>query len=429
MLVLWIILHTILISLAVCCGVYWGFALAIIRTNIRSLPRGVDGVQLADDRGTPEGAVCVVIPAHNERAVIADIVRSLRAQDHPGFTVVLALDRCTDDTRAVAEAAIDADPRFEIIEITDCPPDWAGKVHAVHAGVTRSKSARAADYLLFTDADCQLHPACLRATVALLEGRGLDLLSLHSDQSHRAWFEFAVQPVACLELVRMYPLLRANRHDDKARPFANGQFMLFRATAYHAIGGHEAVKDELLEDIAFARLTLAEGHRPGLLASGGIMSCRMYDNWAQFTRGWKRIFTESANRRSDRLRRAAFRLRVSAIVLPVASLLAILTWYPTWHNDHPILAGFTLASSGVGFIFWLAFAVLFAREGNIPYRTIPLWPWGALLVARILDHAARDLRQGKPTQWGGRTYDRPDRDPRRAPVNARAPHPEPEPAR
>lgn len=429
MLVLWIIFHTALITLAVCCGIYWGVALAIIRTNIRALPTGAEGISIADRRGTPEGRVCVVIPAHDERRVIADLVRSLRAQDHPAFTVVLALDRCTDDTRAVAEAAIDADPRFEIIEITDCPPDWAGKVHAVHAGVTRSESARNADYLLFTDADCHLRPACLRATVALLEDRGLDLLSLHSDQAHRAWFEFAVQPVACLELLRMYPLLRANRHDDRARPFANGQFMLFRARAYHAIGGHRAVKDELLEDIAFARLVFSEGFKPGLLASGGIMSCRMYDDWAQFTRGWKRIFTEAANRRSDRLRRAAFRLRVSAGVLPLASLLAILTWYPSWHTANPVVAGLALAFQGAGFFFWLAFAALFARAGNIPYRTIPLWPVGVWFVARILDQAADDLRGGTPTQWGGRTYDRPDRDPRRATVNARTNHPEPEPAR
>ncbi len=427
MLVLWIIFHTVLVTLAVGGGVYWGFALAIIRTNIRSLPRGGDGVRIADARGTPEGRVCVVIPAHDEREVIADLVRSLRAQDHPDFTAVLALDRCTDDTRAVAEAAIAGDPRFDIVEIRECPRDWAGKVHAVHAGVSRSPLARDAKYLLFTDADCDLNPACLRATTALLEDRGLDLLSLHSDQAHRAWYEFSAQPAACLELLRMYPLLRANRHDDKARPFANGQFMLFRASAYHAIGGHEAVKDELLEDIAFARLTFAEGYKPGLLASGGAMSCRMYDNWGQFTRGWKRIFTESANRRSDRLRRAAFRLRLTTTVMPLASLLAILTWYPTWHNDHPVLAGGILAFSGVGFMFWLAFAVLFAREGNIPYRTIPLWPWGAWLVARILDHAADDLRKGTPTQWGGRTYDRPDRDPRRA--AAAAPQPEPEPVR
>ena len=81
---------------------------------------------------------------------------------------VLALDRCTDDTAALARAAIDGDERFEIIEIDACPGDWAGKVHAVHAGVTRSRGAADAEYLLFADADTLFSPGCIASALALM---------------------------------------------------------------------------------------------------------------------------------------------------------------------------------------------------------------------------------------------------------------------
>ena len=61
--------------------------------------------------------------------------------------VVLALDRCTDDTASLARAEIGNDGRFEIVEIDACPSDWVGKVHGTlefAAGSSDSAVPRAA---------------------------------------------------------------------------------------------------------------------------------------------------------------------------------------------------------------------------------------------------------------------------------------------
>ena len=47
----------------------------------------------------------VVIPAHNEQAVIANLVRDLSAQSYPNADVVVLADHCTDDTAEVAARA------------------------------------------------------------------------------------------------------------------------------------------------------------------------------------------------------------------------------------------------------------------------------------------------------------------------------------
>ena len=387
----------------------WAIALSRIAETLQKLPNARDGVRLA--RTTPPTApIRVVVPAHNEEHEVAGLVESLKAQDHPDLRVTLALDRCTDDTAARARDAIAGDPRFEIVEIDRCPDDWAGKVHAAWTGVTASSFGDATDgHLVFTDADCRFDPACLSATTALLTDRGLDFLSLHSEQSSQDWFERVAQPVACMELLRQYPLLRANRHDANARPFANGQFMLFRADAYHAIGGHESVKDFLLEDIAFARRVRTEGYKGGLLASDGMLRCRMYDSWAAFRTGWKRIYTESANRRSDRLFTASRRLRFATSILPALTLAGLAAWYPLWHHADPWKQLATLAVHALAVIAWAVANAAFARAGRIPIRDLPTWPVGAWLVSNILAEAARDLRAGAPTRWGGREYHLTDR--------------------
>jgi glycosyltransferase involved in cell wall biosynthesis len=347
--------------------------------------------------------VCVVVPAHNEAANIARLIESLRQQDLPSARFVLALDRCTDDTASIAQRAIEGDTRFEIIEINQCPQGWAGKVNAAWTGVQRSAGARDAAYLVFSDADCAFHPGCLRACVALIEERNLDLLSLLSTLSSDHWFEAVVQPAATMELMRQYPLLRANRHDERQRPFANGQFMMFRAAAYTAIGGHEAVREALLEDIAFARLIAARGFRSGLLLADGIVRCRMYDSWPQFKTGWKRIYIEASNRKSRRLSQASRRARLTGSALPALGGASLVGGLLVDAGADPLRVA-AIAFGGIGLIIWTIAMLCVARAGRTPWWAIVFMPFGCWMVGGVLARAARELASGVPTRWGGRDY-------------------------
>lgn len=396
-------------------AVYWAVVLHRVHQTQRRFPTAADGRRLADtpaaSPAAPAPSVLVIAPAHNEADVIEALVHSLRAQDHPNFHAVIACDRCTDNTAGLARRAAYGDPRLRVETIEHCPEGWAGKVNAVHQALLRSPHAADADLLLFTDADCRLHPACLRAASALLDAQHLDMLSLLPDLDAPDWFERTAQPVAGFELIRQYPLTRVNRADARQRAFANGQFMLFRRAAYHAIGGHEPVRDELLEDIALARRIKSAGLRGGLLLSGGMLRCRMYRSWPAFRRGWKRIYTEAANRRSDRLRLAALRLLTTGLALPAATvllaLLAVFRMARAGGEDRPAAALLLLAA--VSLTTWLLGAARLLRHARLPARLAPAWPVGVWHVASILRDAATDLRTGTPTAWGGRTYARPDR--------------------
>ncbi len=384
--------------------VYWSAATYQIVRTTRALPTARAGVGAADAK-PPTEKVCVIVPAHNEAGTIAGLIGTLKTQDYDRLRVVLALDRCTDDTRGVAERAIDRDPRFEIVEITECPADWAGKVHAAWTGFQRSGHAQNAEVLIFTDADTEFDPSCVRACLALARQRRLDMLSLFCTLTTETWFERVVQTAAGFELARQYPLIRANLEDHRRRrPFANGQFMLFDAGAYRAIGGHEGVKEALLEDIAFARRIARSQMRGGLLLADGMVRCRMYDDWAQFRKGWKRIYTESANREPKRLKRYAWRSGLLGMGLPAMALAGLVLAVAGGDGPTRWLAGGVCAAA---MAVWLTGLVAVYRGSGARTEDVLYFPLGAWLVGSIYREAWRDLVTGKPTSWGGREYVRP----------------------
>jgi len=395
-----------LLSLAT--GVYFGVVIHRVRRTRRRLPTAADGLGLPE----PEGgwpALCVVVPAHDEADVIATLVRSLRDQDYPRLRVVLALDRCTDDTEAVARGAIAGDERFEIVIVEDCPDDWAGKVHAVHEGMTRAEGPGGARLLLFTDADTRFEPGLCRAAAALLLDRDLGLLSLLSRLSCTRWYERIVQPAAGFELVRLFPLDVVNR-SRSPRAFANGQFMLFRRELYDAIGGHERVKDALLEDIAFARhlkhrSSMLENASWGVYLSGGLLHCSMYRSWDSFTRGWRRIFTEAAGKRPRAMRKAAWRQRLFNVLFPLACYVSVVAGLVALAAYEAIaIGGLGVGAGAVGAgIYHWALASIYKNQA-VHRAWSFLFPVGAWICAGLQSRAAGELASGAGTTWAGRRY-------------------------
>ncbi len=388
---------------------YWGAVIwHVVRTRLQ-IPTAREGLRhpLLDDQ-LP--SVCVVVPAHNEQACIANVAASILAQNYPSdrLTMVFALDRCTDQTEPVLRAALgdDADRRARIVRIDQCPQGWAGKVNAMWTAVTNDPAAGRADLLLFADADTALAPDCIRACLGLMRSRNLGMLSLLSTLTRDRWFERIAQPVAGMELVRMYPLTRTN-FPDQERPFANGQFIMIRREDYARFDGHRAVHWAVLEDVELARAADRAKVPLGVFLADGLLHCRMYSTWAEFQRGWKRIFTESANRKQSRLNGIAWRLRVLGIGFPAMAVAGACAG--SWLRIQGRGGGVADWAIGLGlaaFLMMVAALAACARMGRTPISGVAAYPVGAWLISRILTESARDLRRGTPTEWAGMVYTR-----------------------
>jgi GT2 family glycosyltransferase len=353
----------------------------------------------------PLPLLTVVIPAHNEELMAANCARSVLASDYPSLELIFVLDRCTDGTRAVLEPIAAADPRLRIVENSSCPTDWAGKCNAARVGADNARG----ELILFTDADTHFDPKLLRASVQLLRSRALSMLSLFSAPTHNHWFEMVVQPVTSLMLLKLFPMKRANAATGR-RPFANGQFMLFERSAYQALGGHAAVKDDLLEDLAFARRMKRAKMEQGVAVSDGMLVVSMYDSWKAFQTGWKRIYIESCRRNPARMRKEALQLLVIVVAMPAIRTASVILAAIALLDGHPMDAGtraFAVGALAVGIaapIIRLATLAWIHRTASFPVWSALLFPGAAIAVARIFFDGARDLHARTPVRWGGREY-------------------------
>jgi hypothetical protein len=103
-----------------------------------------------------------------------------------------------------------------------------------------------------SDADGRLQPANLRRALAQATTDRADTLSLAAGLRLGCLAERQVRPIMASLLWPGFPIEAA--HDPaRAVAFAAGPFMLFRRSAYAAIGGHRALAVVVVEDLALAR--------------------------------------------------------------------------------------------------------------------------------------------------------------------------------
>jgi glucose-6-phosphate 1-epimerase len=165
------------------------------------------------------------------------------------------------------------------------PAGWGGKSYALQSRMADAQG----EWLLFVDADVTLEPDVLSASLATAVKREFDLISLLPRFVGHSFWEKHLQPLAGAATSAMFLIALTNSNVNKTA-FANGQFLLVRRAAYDAIGGHEAIRGTLSEDVAIARKLKNAGYRPRLSWADEWAQVRMYEGFGAIFRGWGRNF-------------------------------------------------------------------------------------------------------------------------------------------
>lgn len=232
-----------------------------------------------------EERVSVLVPARDEAATIVGCLHALLASEQVAELEVLVCDDgSTDATAALVEAVAAADERVRLLPGAPLPAGWLGKPHACQ----QLADAATGTVLVFVDADVRLVPTGLAATVALLRDAGLGLVSPYPRQEADGLLPRLVQPLLQWSWLTFLPLRLAERSPRPSLCAANGQLLACDAAAYRQAGGHAAVRDEVIEDLALARAVKAAGHRVAVADGTGVASCRMYADAGQLVAGYRK---------------------------------------------------------------------------------------------------------------------------------------------
>ncbi len=341
------------------------------RFRLRSLPPGAM-------KGPKPPRVSLIVPARNEAHQIAACITSLRAQTVPPSEIIVVDDCSTDGTAAVLRGLPDDGVPVTVVAGTLPPAGWLGKAHALHQGAARATG----EWLLFTDADTLHAPETLAAALAHAGRSNAALVSLTGDQRAESPWERIVQPLVFRLLDALYPLAGANG-PDAARAAANGIYMLIRRDAYDDIGGHEAFRRVVLEDVAMARALREAGHPTAFLRGDDLLHVRMYREFREIWEGWTKNLWFLLGENPARAR------MVAALVLLAGFLPGAMLWY-----GGP--AGIVAAITAIGAEAWF-------RRGRKPLWALTL-PLGALMLAAMIGESVRCHLEGREFSWKGRTY-------------------------
>lgn len=229
--------------------------------------------------GVPSGKakVAVIVPARDEAKSIRESLASLLAQDYPGeLSIILVDDNSTDGTGEIA-ASLMAGERLAIVAGAALPAGWSGKLWAVHQGLAHAR-ARAADYLLLTDADIKHAPNHISSLVAKAEADGLDLVSEMVRLHCVTAAERALIPAFVFFFQMLYPFDWV-ADATKRRAGAAGGTMLVTRAAMDRIEGVSRIRHHLIDDCALAKeIKFSEG-RIWLGHSERAVSTRVYAHW------------------------------------------------------------------------------------------------------------------------------------------------------
>jgi len=260
-------------ALALLLALVWlGFALLDRRWRIE--PR----LRSADDSYAGERVVAVV-PARNEALELPRTLAALLAQEHGGLSVVLVDDHSEDGTGEVARglaAAAGAVERLTVITPPPLPPGWAGKVWAQHHGVQQAL-AQSPDWIWLTDADIRHQPDVLRRLLATARFEGRDMVSVMARLRCATAWERLLVPAFTYFFASLYPFGRI-RHDGSRAAGAAGGCVLVRRELMERIGGMEAIRGAVIDDVAFGTACKRAGGRIWLGYHPGVESTRGYDD-------------------------------------------------------------------------------------------------------------------------------------------------------
>ena len=342
-----------------------------------------------------QSRVSVIIPARNEEANIARAVRSVASQQGVREVVVVD-DESGDRTGEILESLRGEIPALRVIRIDALPVGWTGKSHAAAVGAREASG----EWLLFTDADTEHRPGSLEALLERAVSERADLLSVSPGQRVVAWWEKAVIPLVYVHLSRLY------RFEDVSDPkspaaAANGQYLLIRREVYERMGGHEAVRGEILEDVALARRVKAAGGKLVFLPGAEWVETRMYSSFAAMWQGWTKnlylLFEGKLGRMFGTL--AELILIDAALPLAFFALCGVMVW---GHGNAAVAlaaVGLFLAALWREWNYGAALGRL-GFEARLSNYLIPgAGLFGILLVNSALAHCWK-----RSVRWKGREY-------------------------
>lgn len=322
-------------------------------------------------------SVSILIPLRNESSNVSGVLHSaLNQRDIKDFEVLALDDNSTDDTyQQLNEITA---PNLKILSGQQLPDGWLGKNYACYQLAQHSNG----DYLVFVDADVRLDFTAIASSIHLMQTLKWDFISPYPRQIAISFLERLAQPLLQWSWFASLPLRLAEILQKPSMVVANGQFLIIKREPYFAINGHQAVRQEVLDDLELGRTLVRKGFRGGVAVGSKVAECRMYNNSTELIQG----YTKSQWR-------AFANPMGAALVIALLLLTSVL----------PLIYGLSGSLTGwLGYFAIVSTRLLVAAKTRSTISTALLHPLSALLWSYLIINSWIAKRRGALV-WRGRS--------------------------
>ena len=353
--------------------------LAVTLFNIVTAPMLKKSVGL---RSRPR--VSVLIPARNEEANVGACIEGFLSQNYDNFEIHVLNDQSTDRTGTIIEKFGEQYPEVQALQGKPLPAGWTGKNWACHQ---LSQYANG-EILIFTDADNRPAPNAIANTVAYMQKLELGLLSAFPEKVTITLAEKLVVPVVDMFVYAGLPLWLTYLSRFPSLAAASGLWIAFTREAYQRVGGHQAVSNQIVEDVELSRLAKKGGIK--ILTSAGtrVVSCRMYHSFSEVWNGFsKNLFGL-----------VGYKMIPFFILMLGLLTMCVLPYITVWFAS---LRGLAI----VAIVMNIVMRMVLALKYRHPFVTsVILHPFGVLLTLLIGVNSFWQVKRGR-LQWKGRQID------------------------
>ena len=232
--------------------------------------------------------VAILIPMRDEEQNVNQVLDAAFASDSLDSFQIYALDDSSSDATLTRRGKRASDStKLTIINGKPLVSGWLGKPYACQQ-LADLAITEGADFLVFLDADTDISPRAVAASIHTMRRLGWDFISPHPREIAHSPLARLIQPLMQWSWFASVPVRLGISLKVPSMAIANGQFFIVSRSAYLHIGGHDAAKNQVLEDLEIARTLVRAGCKGGVAVAASVVECQMYETDQELRRGYSK---------------------------------------------------------------------------------------------------------------------------------------------
>jgi len=317
-------------------------------------------------------SISIIIPARNEEKNISILLKSINNQTFKIDEVLVVNDHSTDKTKDISEKL-----GAKVIDAADLPADWKGKSWACFQGANQSMG----DILIFLDSDTEFEKDGLQKLVDTflnLENKSaMSVAPYHKVQ--KLYEEFS----SVFNVVMMGAMNAFTPYKNNIADGLFGQSLILDRDTYFNIGGHEVVKDKVLENVYMAQHLKNQGIVIKCFGGKDTLSFRMYsDGLIDLINGWTKAFASGASRTS-------FSVLIQIILWLNSGFISIIL----------LFYSFNIFTVSLYLFLVIQFYWMLKRIGSFRVSTAMFFPIYYIFYFLVFSKSLYNMKTNKKTNW------------------------------